>query len=155
MFQTFSCTTLHDGESWLDVDLQVDCESLEYLGFQTMAFVGVGVYPIGIPVVSLLFLMRYRKDIRDGGPARDTYEFLVTDYKPQFYFWDCLEMLRKVTITGLLIFVSRGSFFQLLVATIASLCFGFGLGTPEVVKPPQLSIFRSKSGLCGRCWHFV
>ena len=49
----------------------------------------------------------------------------MADYKPQFYFWDCFEMLRKVSITGILMFVGQqGSLFQLVVGII--LCVGFG-----------------------------
>ena len=39
----------------------------------------------------------------------------VCSYKPNFFFWDTLEMLRKVTITGLIVFVSRGSMFQVTI----------------------------------------
>jgi hypothetical protein len=42
----------------------------------------------------------------------------------EFYYWDCFEMLRKVSITGILMFVSPGSLFQLVVGII--LCIGFG-----------------------------
>eukprot|EP01052_Picozoa_sp_SAG31_P078421 SAG31_NODE_37922_length_300_cov_0.910448_1_plen_38_part_10 len=35
----------------LDVDFQVDCTNDVYTGFEVLAFVGVFVYPIGIPVL--------------------------------------------------------------------------------------------------------
>ena len=90
-----------------------------------LAFVGVFVYPVGIPVLTLLALLRVTKSIlAEDAKTLEVYEFLIADYKPQFFYWDCFEMLRKVCITGLLIFVSRGSFFQLVVTTL--LCIGFG-----------------------------
>ena len=45
------------------------------------------------------------------------------DYKPTYYWWDCLEMLRKATLTGLLIFFRKGSLFQLVAAM--TFCLGF------------------------------
>ena len=83
-------------------------------------------YPIGIPTLTLLLLLKNGQQIKEqDSKARQRYEFLVADYKPQFYFWDCFEMLRKVSITGILMFVGQqGSLFQLVVGII--LCVGFG-----------------------------
>lgn len=39
--------------------------------------------------------------------------------------WDSIEMLRKVFITGLIIFVRPGSLLQIVVALASSLAFGF------------------------------
>jgi hypothetical protein len=51
----------------------------------------------------------------------------VADYKPRFYFWDCLEMLRKVIITGLIMFVRQGSMLQMVVA----MSFSVGAQNPD------------------------
>lgn len=48
---------------------------------------------------------------------------LVDADQPSYYFWDCLEMLRKATLTGLLIFFRKGSLFQLVAAM--TFCLGF------------------------------
>jgi len=29
--------------------------------------------------------------------------FVPADYKPAYYWWDCLEMLRKAILTGILV----------------------------------------------------
>jgi hypothetical protein len=29
--------------------------------------------------------------------------FVLADYKPAYYWWDCLEMLRKAILTGILV----------------------------------------------------
>ena len=64
--------------------------------------------------LTLLLLLKNGQQIKEqDSKARQRYEFLVADYKPQFYFWDCFEMLRKVSITGILMFVGQqGSLFQ-------------------------------------------
>ena len=131
MFQGFSCRQLDIDESYLDVgerytpttvalffvesdnrllpwihaDFQISCESDEFITFSIFAFIGVCMYPIGIPILTLLTLLKNGKDIRGGGDAFEKYGFLVADYKPEFYFWDTLEMLRKACITGLIMFV--------------------------------------------------
>ena len=30
-------------------------------------------------------------------------DHVSTDYKPTYYWWDCLEMLRKAILTGILV----------------------------------------------------
>ena len=53
---------------------------------------------------------------------------------------DCLEMLRKVTITGLIVFVSQGSMLQVVVALLLSIGFGFTAAWVRVHKhePPTV-----------------
>jgi hypothetical protein len=45
--------------------------------------------------------------------------------QPNFFYWDALEMLRKALITGVIMFVSKGSLFQIVVALFFSLGFAF------------------------------
>jgi hypothetical protein len=82
----------------LSVDYQISCASDEYLAFQILGTIGVLAVPVGIPSLSLLILIKNGAGIRkgSGNPNFDRYEFLVADYKPNYYFFDCLEMLRKV-----------------------------------------------------------
>eukprot|EP01051_Picozoa_sp_SAG22_P017257 SAG22_NODE_2618_length_2370_cov_6.088948_2_plen_163_part_00 len=74
-------------------------------------------------------------------------EFLVADYKGEFFFWDTLEMLRKITITGLIIFVSRGSLFQIVVAQLLTLCFGFAACWYQPYVNGAANIFKAGTEL--------
>ena len=91
MFQGFSCRQLDEEESWLSVDYQISCQSDWYVAFMLLGMVGVCTFPIGIPSMTMLVLVKNGEGIRTGDAAFERYEFLVADYKPQFYFWDCLE----------------------------------------------------------------
>jgi hypothetical protein len=62
----------------------------------------------------------------------------VADYKPRFYYWDCLEMLRKVIITGLIMFVRQGSMLQMVVA------MSFSAGAPSHSRGRRLIKFSSR-----------
>ncbi len=79
--RSFSCRQLDENEEWLDVDFQIDCNSDSYSSFYGIAVVGVCVYPIGVPTVTMLLLMKNGGDIKKGGPGRERYEFLVADCK--------------------------------------------------------------------------
>lgn len=119
----FSCRELDDGEEWLEVDFQISCTSDSYLAFVTLGGMGVFIYPLGVPVMTMLLLAKNGGEIKAGGAAFERYNFLVADYKPEFYYWDCLEMLRKATLTGVLMFFSKGSLSQLVLAMVV--CVGF------------------------------
>ena len=81
-FQTFSCRQFSEAESYLDVDYQIGCHEDGYQRFRnTIGLLGVFVFPIGIPLLSLLLLLKNNSGIRANGPARDRYEFLVADYQ--------------------------------------------------------------------------
>ena len=92
MFQSFSCHKLSEDEQWLRVDYKIGCHQDTYQAFlPTLGLLGIVAFPIGIPVISLLLLLKNHKGIRAEGPARDRYDFLVADYKPAYYYWDCVR----------------------------------------------------------------
>ena len=78
-FQGFGCFQLDDDEDWLSVDYQISCNSDQYLVFAALAFVAVLAIPIGIPVLTMLLLLKNGKSIREGGDAYKRYEFLVSE----------------------------------------------------------------------------
>ena len=77
VFQGFSCHQLDENEEWLDVDFQISCTSDSYLAFVSLGFVGVLVYPLGMPTCALLLLFKNSGEIKSGGAAYERYEFLV------------------------------------------------------------------------------
>ena len=100
MFQAFSCRQLTADEQWLDADYQISCHDDDNLFFRTtLALLGIAAFPIGIPVLTLLVLLKAdaccrhhdTAGIRVEGSTRTKYEFLVMDYKPEFYYWECIE----------------------------------------------------------------
>jgi hypothetical protein len=70
-------TELDEDERWLNVDLQIDCQTAGFQAFEFLGFIGVVMYPIGIPVLTLAMLLRNSADIRGFGPPRARYKFLV------------------------------------------------------------------------------
>lgn len=124
MFQGFSCHRLSETGAYVEADYRISCLSSGYTDvFMPVGKIGIALFPIGVPLVTLFLLLKNTAGIRDGGPARERYLFLVNDYKPGFHFWDTLEMLRKAIITGLLMFFRKGSLLQLFVAITISIGF--------------------------------
>eukprot|EP01050_Picozoa_sp_SAG11_P002364 SAG11_NODE_118_length_15921_cov_30.283448_3_plen_550_part_00 len=124
VFSGFNCRQLGDYEAWLGADYQISCDTLAHVLYLAVAILAVGLYPVGIPLGTLFLLIRSRKEMAvENSPARLRYSFLVSDYKPEYYYWETLEMLRKVILTGLLIFLARGSILQLVVGILITFVF--------------------------------
>jgi hypothetical protein len=51
---------------------------------------------------------------------RDTFGFCTKDFRPSVFFWEPLDMLRKLALSGLLQFVDRGTAFQVFCGCMLS-----------------------------------
>ena len=78
--------------------------------FIVLASVGVGVYPIGIPIGFLIMLRRDKKNTGTSpsqSSSSSSLDFLRADYKPDYYYYECVTLLEKLLMTGLLIFAKQ------------------------------------------------
>ena len=53
-------------------------------------------------------------------PATSPYSSLFGAYKPEFWYWECVECMRRLSLTGLLVFMYPGSEKQVLLAMLIS-----------------------------------
>jgi hypothetical protein len=63
-------------------------------------------------------LVKARMDMK-----RREFEFLSHDYQPRYYYFECVFLVEKLILTGLLIFVEPGTVTQCYVATLTALIF--------------------------------
>ncbi|KAJ8048673.1 hypothetical protein HOLleu_01079 [Holothuria leucospilota] len=116
-----TCVTL------LRSDYDIHCKDLKT--YHIFAYTGTAVYVIGFPVVLFLLLRNKAKRIFSHGPSEpllakneetgddlqslvsDSYsnranpiwmDFLCENYKPRFWYWEIIELTRKVTQTILI-----------------------------------------------------
>eukprot|EP01047_Picozoa_sp_COSAG01_P010963 COSAG01_NODE_475_length_16519_cov_168.890621_2_plen_1708_part_00 len=121
VFLSFQCQTLDvsegaSGEVVMLADFQVDCDSDEYTALVASAVLAVCIYPIGIPGTLFFLMFKNRKSLqREGSKARANWKVLVGAFKLEYWYWFCLEMFRKVILTGIMIFWNRGSLNQLIM----------------------------------------
>ena len=69
--------------------------------------------PIGVPSFMFWLLWKHREKLH-AGDLETTREFssLVGNYAPRCYYWEVVEMTRKLTMTGFIMFVAPGSPIQ-------------------------------------------
>jgi nitrate reductase NapE component len=125
IFQTFACDYLEgNGQKWLRADYSISCTSTVHKAYQVYAALMVLVYPVGIPLLYTYILWCYtaqRQALQDGGMrpinrrlSRQVHfslksaEFLWSPHKPHAYWWELAECIRRLALTGFLVFIMPG-----------------------------------------------
>jgi hypothetical protein len=124
VFTMFKCRTVA-GISYLEADYNITCWNGEHLLATVSAFVFMIVYILGIPLGSVLVLFRHRKKLWDPNhpEIKRMYGSLFIYYKPHFWWFECVESLKKMALAGGMVIVANGSSLQLLIAIIISLLY--------------------------------
>ncbi|CAN0058299.1 unnamed protein product [Scytosiphon promiscuus] len=119
----------HTGKSYLRADFRVECYTPKHEAYQVYAAVMICIYPLGIPAAFCYFLMRQRsrinpptdKDLQDLRGRRHVVtekmnqrrtdqaisptSFLWNAYYPNRYYYEVFECIRRLLLTGLLVFL--------------------------------------------------
>lgn len=138
--QSLDCIPFkHDGSRYLRVDTSVDCDSGDYLEFQSHVAMFIVIYQC-IPIIWMALLYRKRRELnpltsnhdellanhmRQHNSDLKPLRFLFKDYKCDKWWFEVAEMYRRIFFVGILPLISPVS------ATRAS--FGCVLAIASVV----------------------
>ena len=107
----------------LEVDYTVSCADT----VTTRWAVGgtlILLWPIGLPTLLLYRMYRVKDKILAGDPATmQHYNFAIGDYKTEYWYWEVVELGRKLILSGLIGLFGRGTIAQCFVAVIVSFLF--------------------------------
>jgi hypothetical protein len=144
IFRMFPCQNV-DGQAedqyYLRSDLSISCSSERYTTGVAIAGVMIVVYPFGIPAFYYWQLFLHRDLIRhrslDGksGSIRDIaakYGFLYKSYEPRFWYWERVEAIRRIVLTGVVSVLSPSSSTQSVLGMILALMY---IGLYGQLKP--------------------
>ena len=113
-------------QSYLRSDYSVECFTGAYNNFAVIAFVML-FYVVGFPLVTLFLLWRYHpKEVQrnfldqKGNEVQAALSFLYENYCPNSWFWEVLELVRKIILTSVLVLIGSESRTDLGVASIMS-----------------------------------
>jgi hypothetical protein len=118
VFQTFSCDKLAVvGTQWLRADYAIQCYTPLHRGFMIYSGIMIAVYPLGVPALFAAALWRQQERFRQGGtvdelrtdPDLKKSAFLWQPYKPKRHYWEVCECIRRLMLTGILVFVFPGT----------------------------------------------
>jgi Ca2+/Na+ antiporter len=124
IFEGLSCRSIGKDYSVLYVDYSIDCGSLEYAALATVCLALVLIWPIGLPS-GLLYYMWQEKDaiVKEDVDTLQKFSFVLGDYNTKYWYWEVIELSRKLILTGLISLFQRGSIAQTVVATMLSFFF--------------------------------
>ena len=129
-------------ESFLKADLRVDCgDTASYGPVLLLSWVAIALYPVGVPVLYWVLLRTAKHAIRESRPTpfSRALDFLHRDFEPQFFWWELVEIGKKLLLVGFATIFYPDTMYQLLAAFMISLIHR----TPFRDSNPGLADYRS------------
>ena len=146
LFQAYNCHTV-DGTRYLRRDYQLNCDSVEHVVAQVFAALGIAYCSIGIPALYLVILRRHIGKSQHGAESTETeagggkdkasaeagveagaldrsashLDFFVADYEPRFWYWEAVELARKLLLTGFAALWLPGTLMQVIMSMFIAL----------------------------------
>ena len=103
VFLYFHCHQIA-GRSLLYIDYDINCDSTEYYAFIPFVIVVLVTFTIALPAVILVYLFNHRNDLY----STKTHQIIGWLYEPFVRgaeFWEVHDLLMKMILTGMLIYV--------------------------------------------------
>lgn len=128
ILKAFECEEL-DGVDYLKADYDLKCVTPEHKAYVAYASVMLLVYPVGIPTFFLWWLLRNKRIVQNGPSCPEdenklkAFEGLWSPYKPRTFYYEIVEYVRRLTLTGLPVFVWPGSAKQIAVIIVLVMLF--------------------------------
>lgn len=127
VFQTFACDELDDGTTYLRADHRQECTTEKHRIIEVFAGLMIAVYPVGIPLLYAALLCTSRCHIthsKRGEILRVRYfQVLWKPYRKTRYYYEVVEYVRRVALTGVVVFISPSSSAQIAVTFLLALFF--------------------------------
>ena len=107
----------------------VKCWEDEHTPYVVLMVICIFVYVIGIPAASVAWLRCNRRLIQNdtkseaGQLFRETYGQLFASYDARHYYFEGVEMIKKMILAGGLVLVAPGSSVQILVGILVAFAF--------------------------------
>jgi len=151
VFNCFQCDTFpipkEDGGGQLQFlfkDYSVNCSSSLYKQFQVYAIVMILIYPIGIPLfyASVLYVNRaalsdakfMENEEANGFPTLGHLQFLVSSYRPAYYWYEVLECVRRILLGSAIGLVAVDSAASAVLGCLLAVIFCFAITDSQPFK---------------------
>jgi hypothetical protein len=148
VFQTFACDRTDDDvhtnvtTTYLRADYSIQCGTLKHDLYRYYAYLMIAVYPLGIPVMYSWLLHTTKEYHNSAGTAIDDQrkhipelkptKFLWESYSKGFYYWEVIECVRRLLLTGAVVFIVPGTAAQAAIACVMAV---FTMGVAQYYKP--------------------
>eukprot|EP01045_Picozoa_sp_COSAG04_P018744 COSAG04_NODE_1758_length_5668_cov_2.648411_2_plen_1402_part_00 len=157
----------------LEADDRLLCDDDEMLLLRSLSLVVIAVFGAGVPLGFGVFLVRTAREyertdvdtnaavaqrladefdvdasvadfiLRDVTVMGQDFSFLMDAYAFRHYYWEALDLLRKLLLVGLVLLVGRGTVAQNIVAQVLSFGFFALQVSTKPFKLHQDNVFRA------------
>jgi hypothetical protein len=132
IFRIFKCQEVQ-GRYFLTADFSVECFVGGWHAYAVLAVGGILVYTIGIPLLLFALLRRNRRWLyQEDCPPREMHQHALVKrklgavyeaYRPHAYYFDLIDMLRRLLLTGGLILLGDNSNAQIFLGGLVCTCW--------------------------------
>ena len=116
-------------------DASVECYTEDHESITDLAIVFIVLWPVGSLVLFTSLLVACYKPLKAKSPNALTRAtaFLHREYEKTWYWWEAVELARKLVLTGFVLLIpEERAFVRLVVATLICSCYAVALA---VVRP--------------------
>ncbi|EOD37990.1 hypothetical protein EMIHUDRAFT_200360 [Emiliania huxleyi CCMP1516] len=121
--------------SYMRQDASVECGTEDHESITDLAIGFIVVWPVGSLVLFTSLLAACYKPLQAKTPNAMTRAtaFLHREYEKTWYWWEAVELARKLVLTGFVLLIpEERAFLRLVVATLVCSCYAVALA---VVRP--------------------
>ncbi|CAM9126201.1 unnamed protein product [Ectocarpus sp. 6 AP-2014] len=158
VFQTFACEDLDNGKRYPRVDCRIECDSSEHQAFEVYAGIMILVYPVGIPLFYAYLLYKNRRVLksedevtRESSPQVQPISDLWSPYKPGRFYYEVIECFRRMSLTGVIVFIYPNTGAQIAVTLV--IAFSFVVVSERLA--PYISKWDASISLIGHIIVFI
>ena len=138
-FEALDCINVA-GNNFLRSDTTIDCNSARYTAFKVLDIILILSW-MSVPLIWLSILYRKRQRLNPSNAVDMTHAlrlqredkglnasaFLWMEYQPKYYYWEAVEIYRRVFFVGIVPLISsilsRRAAFGLFAAICSAVCF--------------------------------
>lgn len=125
------CDDICDGTNcnhYLRADYSIDCGTDRHSKYRAGAAIAFAFYSVAMPAVIAYLMYRGRKGATPttSSALMAGLSFYSKNYKPEYYYWETVDLYRKLLITSMVVFIADGTSMQITFGTIFAF-IGFSL----------------------------
>jgi hypothetical protein len=122
IFLLFNCRSI-DELQYLEADLSIQCWDTNHTTAIVFAIFFIFFYVLGIPFGYVYILYHAKNNLYSSEQLKQRFGMLFLAYEPEYWWWEAVEMVKKMILTGGLLIISRSSPAQILVGFLFSLMY--------------------------------
>lgn len=123
-----------DYVEYLRADYSIECGLPRHTSYKLAAGVAFALYSIAVPALIAFLLRRGRQgESRNNASALMAgFSFYSKQYKPEYYYWETVDLYRKLFLTSMVVFIAEGTSMQISFGIIFAVA---GLSLQMMYRP--------------------